>query len=89
MFVRADFLLPSCTNDVGPSAATFFHGGEGGLDDLGVVDLLIESNLRFFPPCTSPSASSSVWISATAESGSAVPLERVPLLKTVGSGGRE
>lgn len=40
-FVREDFLLPPSTNDVGPSTAIFFQGGEillvAGVSVVGVV----------------------------------------------------
>lgn len=33
-FIRPDLRRPSTTKLVGPSASIFFHGGEGGRDDL-------------------------------------------------------
>lgn len=41
-FVREDFRRPSSTNDVGPSTAILFHGGEMGRDGEPASFLLFE-----------------------------------------------
>lgn len=59
-FVREDFLLPSLTNEAGPSTAIFLQGGDmcrGNVFEEGVVSV----SFRFFaggPPSWSCAASS-------------------------------
>ena len=56
-FLRPDFLFPSTMNEDGPSASTFFHGGETARDE-GRLDLEMESCLRFLL-----AASTAFWAS--------------------------
>lgn len=47
VFVREDFLLPSSTKEVGPSADTLFHGGDIGRDSVFEVGI-VSASFRFF-----------------------------------------
>jgi hypothetical protein len=46
-FVREDFLLPSLTKEVGPSAAILFHGGDIGRGKVFEGEA-VSASFRFF-----------------------------------------